>query len=72
MSTRGTIDLKTVRKKLRKLGFEKKRDGRKHEIWDDGNGHVVCISRAVQDVGPKLFKSICSQAGVEEQEFLDA
>ncbi|OGB66084.1 MAG: hypothetical protein A2Y94_09350 [Caldithrix sp. RBG_13_44_9] len=69
MSGRATIDLKVVRKKLRKLGFEEFK-GAKHEKWKHPDGRIVMLSRGNQDVGPTLLKSICSQAIIDVHTFL--
>jgi len=68
--SRPTINLQSVRKKLRKLGFILKRQGKKHEIWDNGTGHIIPLSRGSQDVGKTLLKSICAELGISEKEFL--
>ncbi len=70
MANRQTITYKDVRRKLRKLGFVKKR-GKKHEIWDNGKGKIVPLSHGNADVGPVLLKSLCSQIGISIDVFLD-
>jgi predicted RNA binding protein YcfA (HicA-like mRNA interferase family) len=65
-----SISLKDVRKKLHKLGFERRRKS-KHEIWDNGKGIIVPLSHGNQDVGPTLLKSIFHQLRISPQEFLD-
>ncbi|MEW5993381.1 MAG: type II toxin-antitoxin system HicA family toxin [Candidatus Zixiibacteriota bacterium] len=65
-----TLTLREVRKKLTKLGFKKVREGRKHEIWDNGSGHIVPISPNQKDVGKTLLKSICHELGMSKKDFL--
>lgn len=70
MSTNPTLDLDAIRKKLKRLGFQKIRQ-KKHEIWDDGCGHIVPLSRGNEDVGKTLLKLIASEAGLTVDQFLE-
>jgi len=70
LTNKPTIDLKEVRKKLKKLGFVKKR-GRRHEIWDNGSGHIIPLSHGNQDVGKTLLTMICHELGITKKKFLD-
>jgi len=66
----GTITLREVRRKLNKLGFVKKRSKGKHEVWVNEDQKIVMVSHGDDDVGPKLLKMICSQAGIAPSIFL--
>jgi hypothetical protein len=62
LGTKPVIDLGDVRRKL-------KRQGKRHEIWDNGSGHIVSISRGKEDVGHELLKSICTELSMTKDEF---
>ena len=63
------IDLKEVRRKLKKLGYAKIRDS-KHEIWDNGSGNIIQLSHGNEDVGHTLMSSLCHQLNMTKKQFL--
>jgi predicted RNA binding protein YcfA (HicA-like mRNA interferase family) len=69
MAGHPTITLKDVRRKLKLLGYEKKRSS-KHEIWEKG-GNIVPLSHGNDDVGSTLLRSIYYQLGMSKKDFLD-
>jgi predicted RNA binding protein YcfA (HicA-like mRNA interferase family) len=69
LGTKPTLTLKDIRKKLKKLGFTLQRR-KKHEIWDNGRGQIIPLSKGNQDVGKTLLKSICHELGMTVDDFL--
>lgn len=63
-----------VRRALRELGFEFKRQGRgSHEHWEgvvDGQRRLVTLDCHKGRVRPKDLRSIISQSSVKRREFL--
>ena len=67
------LSYRNVIKKLRKLGFAFRRaTGGSHEVWWNEETRKTCIVPHHKEVMPGTLRSIIRQAGVSEEEFLNA
>jgi predicted RNA binding protein YcfA (HicA-like mRNA interferase family) len=62
---------KEILRKLKRAGFEERRQSGSHLVLRDKNGRQTYLPMHTGDVPTGTFRSILKQAGLSEEEFRD-
>jgi len=55
-------------RRLKRAGFVLVRHGKRHDIYEDGRGHRVVVSRHAVDVPSGTYLAMLRDAGLDEEE----